>query len=299
MATPVVVILRQHGVGSDQSACGGRIVRAFLLRQEGNLQSYLLQIDDGFGRRSNRTVADAGTAASLIESWTLNEDAYVLAPRSPPPLATTPDIGLAVAAAAPRKSTFRLMGALEVSPAFAGTASYGGNVTGCARLGAICLGARVRIARSQESSELAVNTNPGLVPMNPFLVPMNLTRTGGDLLAIAALPLSGRRLSVVPLVGLGAGWVHARRSLQNPLNSSWANWSFDDIALRAEAALVGGLAVSSRWSIVAELGATFGRSISSFGRRISSNDLGDVATQVEPPPPSTTLRAAFGCQYTR
>ena len=82
IVTPIAAVLRRRGVGTGPSECG-RVVRASLAARP-DLDTYSLHIEDGYGRVSDREVADAGTAASLIESWAIDEDADVLAPRVAP-----------------------------------------------------------------------------------------------------------------------------------------------------------------------------------------------------------------------
>ena len=61
-----------------------RARRARSLVARPGLNAYGLHIEDGYGRVSDREIADASTAASLIESWAIDEDADVLAPRTAP-----------------------------------------------------------------------------------------------------------------------------------------------------------------------------------------------------------------------
>src|SRR5260221_2597261 len=73
IVTPVAAVLRRRGLRSTPSGCG-RVVRASLVTRP-NLKAYSLHIEDGYGRVSDREIADASTAASLIESWAIDEDA--------------------------------------------------------------------------------------------------------------------------------------------------------------------------------------------------------------------------------
>src|SRR3954469_7855008 len=66
IVTPVAAVLRRRGVRSQPSGCG-RVVRASLVTRP-DLKAYSLHIEDGYGRVSDREIADASTAASLIES---------------------------------------------------------------------------------------------------------------------------------------------------------------------------------------------------------------------------------------
>jgi hypothetical protein len=54
---------------------------------------------------------------------------------------------------------------------------------------------------------------------------------------------------------------------------------------------MGSISLGAHLAIVAELGAT-------FGRRVSSDPSDELAAALDPPP-SVTLRAALGCQYSR
>jgi len=97
VTAPIARGLRAHGVAlATEDTCGGRTVRA-VVSPAAPAPGYKLHIDAGFGRVSDRVVAEADTAVSLIESWVVEEDADLLAVT--PPRATP---GPVVAATNPR-----------------------------------------------------------------------------------------------------------------------------------------------------------------------------------------------------
>ena len=249
MASATVAILRRHGVESTPNTCGGRMVRA-LLTASADAHGYALRIEDGFGRTNERLAGDAETAASLIESWVLDEDADLLAPRlvstlAPPAAASTaaevqassPVAALPVVLAAPR---WRLFGVGEVSVGTEPATWLGGSATGCHHAGPVCLGARARMGRARQWQQ------------EP-LFDAALAQTAIDALAILAVPLTRGRLTLLPLVGLGVGWTRSSLS-RDPLTMSWDDWG-----PRAEAALIVDVKVGAGWSLLAELGASAGR----------------------------------------
>ena len=257
-------ILRAHGLSGEPSACPDQEVRASL--EEGGAGRYHLRIRDAFGRQSEREVSDPETAASLIESWAVPavDEVPPLAPeapalrRSPPPAAVS-------AADAVR---WRLAGAIELASGSDDSLWYGAALTGCATLAALCLGGRLRLA--QDNSILGPDRD--------------INRSATEALLLAAWPLVGRTVTVTPMVGVGAGWVHTGANPEDA-NTRESN----DLGARVEAAASAGLALSAHLSLVAELGASWGLSLASFGR----DDRAGSTLAV----PGAYLRGALACQY--
>ncbi len=277
MVTAVVAILRQHGVASRPPACAGRVVRASLDPAAGT-RFHHLRIDDGFGRTSDRKVTDARTAASLIETWALAEDASLLSPKPhaaelPSPAPTSIDVGASLAASADvptAEATWRVAATVDVSTDMDGFAAYGAAATGCGRVGPICVGGRARIASGSQATVL-----PGF----------DLTRNTAAFLAIASLPITWRRFTVAPLVGLGGGWARIS-GLPDPITVAR-----DDVSIRAEAAAIVGLRLATNWSVLAEVGVAAGRRV--------SGDPSDPLQARLTPPPDFTVGAAVGIEYAR
>jgi hypothetical protein len=294
MASATVAILRRHGVESRPNTCGGRMVRA-LLTAGAEAHGYALRIEDGFGRTNERLAGDAETAASLIESWVLDEDADLLAPRLAStlvPAAAAPSTAADVQAlspvaapsvlAAPR---WRLFGVGEVSVGTGPASWRGGSATACHHAGPVCLGARARMGRAREWQPEPI-------------FEAALAQTAVDALAIATVPLTRGRLTLLPLIGLGVGWTRSAIS-RAPLTMSWDDWG-----PRAEAALVVDVRVGAGWSLLAELGAS-----GSQTRTREQWEQWEQWEQREPsqstflrPPTSTTtasMRAGIGVGYSR
>jgi hypothetical protein len=247
VAAATVAILRRHGVESTPNTCGGRVVRA-LLTASADAHTYALRIEDGFGRTNERLAGDAETAASLIETWVLDEDAELLAPRLAStlvPAAAAPTTAADVQALAPVTAPpvpaaprWRLFGVGELAVGADPAVWFGGSATGCHLAGPLCLGARARIGRAREWEQ-------------PF--DATIDQTAVDALAIAALPLRRGRLTLLPLIGVGVGWTRSVVS-RAPVAVSW-----DDRGPRAEAALIIDVGVGAGWSVLAELGASGGQ----------------------------------------
>lgn len=290
LVASVAILLRQHGVGSDGRGCAGRVrvVRASLDRDR-DAPYHRLHIDDGFGRTSDRKIADASTAASLIESWTLGEDTDLLSPRALAASTPAPAAIASASAAAPSPLitpwAWRVMVAGEGATNLGGTALVGAGATACARLGPLCVGGRARLGRGAEVSTLR--------DFPTMFATVDLTRTAGDLMLVASLPLTWRRFVVTPLLGLGAGW---GRTLGRPTGALAQirpdlSASRDDFAARAEAAAMAGLRLGTRWAIVTEIGT-------SVGRRVSGEPADPLAAPLEPLPP-VMARVSMGIEYAR
>ena len=269
IAGPVRAILQAHGVASSAAECPEKVVRASLLSESGSA-SYTLHIVDAFGRSSVRQVADAETAASLIESWAVPGPG---APATVGPPAAAVSSGLTLAEG-DQLPPWRLAGAVELSAGTDSSFWYGGSLTGCGRVAGECLGARVRLARDEGTGEPPGDQGSG-------------KRTAIELLAIASVSLVSGRFAFTPAMGLGPTWTHTRALL--PGNDVDMPVVGDAIGLRLEAAASFGLAISRRFWLVGDVSASLGRSLS------SSNTAG--ADRVIGNPPPGYLRIGMGCQY--
>ena len=289
MASATVAILRRHGVESTPNACGGRMVRASLTAGA-DAHSYALRIEDGFGRTNERLAGDAETAASLIESWVLDEDADLLAPRlvsTLAPAAAAPSTAAEVQALSPVTAPpvagaprWRLFGVGEVSVGTAPATWLGGAATGCHRAGPVCVGARARLGRAREwQQELVFDAA--------------LEQTAVDALAIAAVPLTRGRLMLLPLIGLGVGWIRSAVS-RAPLTMSWNDWG-----PRAEAALVVDVRVGAGWSLLAELGASAGKTRTWQQWEEWEQREPAASMLLRPPTATASLRVGIGVGYSR
>jgi hypothetical protein len=273
IVAPVAAVLRRRGVRSEPSGCG-RVVRASLVNSPG-ARSYSLHIEDGYGRVSNREIADAGTAASLIESWAIDEDADVLAPRAAPiAIEHAPETPPPAVAGATGAFRVAILG--EVSTASDGSVWYGGGAGACGRVGAICLGGRARIARD------AGNGSGVLAGA--------LSRTRIDGALTASLPVSWGAFAFTPALGVGLSWMRSTISqlaLQDiPVQIS-IDRAADDLAVGVEASVAAAYAVSAHWSLVAALGGV-------FANRVSARD---GEWDILPTPPRGFVHLGTGLQY--
>ena len=197
IVTPIAAVLRRRGVGPGPSDCG-RVVRASLAARP-NLDTYALHIEDGYGRVSDREVADAGTAASLIESWAIDEDADVLAPRVAP-VATEIITAAAPAPDAPprRPGTWTPSASSRPRPTVrAGTAERWRRAA-ASGLSASAVGSGSRATRATSGVDFGAGGSGG-----EFTGSLSRTRYGGAAMRVpAALPgLVDRRADDRPRVG--------------------------------------------------------------------------------------------------
>lgn len=274
IAPDVAQILKEHGVGSGATACGGPIIRAMLTRGAA-ANTFMLHIVDGYGRSSDRQVANPKDAASLIESWATAEDADVILPPALPALP-------AISEAAPPKvlpaePRWHLLASAELARASDSSSWYGGAATICRRLGPACVGARARVARDTGKP----------------LFTGELNRTALDGAIAAGTGLVRGPLTLAPMLAIGARWT------QSALTAVPVSLSTDDIGFRAEAAAVVAVAFSRRWSLIAEVGGTAGLLSSRRGGSRSSffTLAGPVPSDPIPRPPTADAHLSLGLAF--
>jgi hypothetical protein len=235
-----------------------------------------LHIRDAYGRVSERQVPDNRTAASVIESWVLDEDGDLIAPPGDPaPGASPPAIVASQAPQLPAPAMrWRATGALEVSAASDGSAWYGGQVTGCRVVGSTCIGGRARVSRD---SGLGAASDAA-----------DIGRTAVELVLVTALPTWTGAVRITPLVGLGAGLTRT----SDP--STLANHTVDreELELRAEGSIEATVPIGPRMALVGSVGAGWGR----FAGRLSGPSM---VTPNVPGAMLTYLRAGLGCEFGR
>jgi hypothetical protein len=292
IVTPIAAVLRRRGVGAGPSDCG-RVVRASLAPRP-NLNTYSLHIEDGYGRVSDREVADAGTAASLIESWAIDEDADVLAPRAAPAAIETVTAAPAPpppVALPPAKWGVEALG--ELATGNDGSTWYGGSAAACGRLGPVCVGGRVRFARDPGGNVGNFGGGGGGGIGGMFTGDWSRTRYGGS--AIVALPLTRGWLTVAPAIGVGM--VRTRSAL------SAAPIEFADhvLSVSAEAGLAVAGALSTHWSLVADLGGTLAYPVSGGGGggAFQNGNDGEAPWDFLPSLPRGLLGLGIGLRYAR
>lgn len=150
-----------------------------------------------------RKVADAATAATVIESWSeraVVEPLLASRPIVVAAVATPTPAPVVVATSAPppplpRLGGVQLFGSLETSVANDRTEWIGGQVGACVMVGPICAAARLRIA----------NVATGPAPWNG-----GLERRGAELLVGGDVPFKLGRALVSPGFGGGIGEMHTR-----------------------------------------------------------------------------------------
>ncbi|HEY2901769.1 MAG TPA: hypothetical protein VGL59_14395 [Polyangia bacterium] len=237
---------------SPQPLCSTRTIRA-RIEAHRDQTGFTLTIVDESGRTSARVFADAQTAASLIESWTLDEDAMLLAPAS---AANTARPQTAPPSLASIQSAARVH--LHVGPETSLAADrsvwLGVTLGACVRAGAICAGARLRSTRDADLSGASQ--------------PDTVLRENTDLLATAAwIHRIGDRL-VVPAVGVGIGWLRTRTEGGLLRDALVLNRS----GLRLEGAVQGRWPLGPHTALAAELGGAW----SPLARSQATDDQGAI-----------------------
>ena len=273
---PIVAILRGHGLTSAPGACGDRLVNASLAADR-DAPGYRLHIRDAVGHGSDRRGADAATAASLIESWALAEDADLWAPPVAPRIkaddcaARQPPAASPEPPGAPGAAAHIGIGP-EMSLSSDDAIWWGGRATGCARVGALCVGVRAGLARTDATPA------PGGIAQS------DLTRTLSDLSAMVAWSIRSGRLWAAPSLGLGGAWLRSRASLA-PLSATT-----DDFLARAEVGATAGLTIRGGWSVAADVGGALAAVLGGYGRE-------GAAAMYMPAAPRAFFRAGVGVWY--
>lgn len=273
---PIVAILQGHGLTSAPGTCGDRMVNASLAIDP-DARGYRLHVRDAVGHSSDRRVPDAATAASLIESWALAEDADLWAP---PAISPDAGDGLELPAAPPERPAAAGAAAhiglgAEMSLSTDDAVWWGGRATGCARISALCVGGRAGFARTYRTPAL---------DSEPDTTGSELTRTLTDVSALVAWPIRSGRLWATPSLALGGAWLRSRAAL--------APWSVttDDFLARAELGAAAGVTIRGGWSVAAELGGALAAALGSYGRE-------GAAAVYMVGPPRALLRAGVGVWY--
>ena len=123
-----------------------------------------LWIVDGDGRRGERSVRDLATAVAIVESWTLHEIAAPVAPaveaarRAEP----TPAASVAIEPVASAVPRWGIGVGFASAYGADGSAWLGASVSGCVRVGPLCLGALLRAASDgSDSADASFEPMPG------------------------------------------------------------------------------------------------------------------------------------------
>jgi hypothetical protein len=267
----VASTLRSHGIAVGQpGACAGQRAVKVRLTPDGTAGGYKLHIEDSFGRTSDRVVTEPAMAASLIESWAVDEDADLLTVPGPPTAPAT--LGVVGTATTPETvSRFHAWGGVTSVLGSEGSLWAGGALDACARWGRFCVGGQGRVLRD---TGVIGPTSDG-----------SAMRTAADLLLIGALPTTFGRLLLIPSLGVGAGWL--RNNV--PDEGEGGPTVIDTVGFRAEAALLTGVVVSKRVALAFELGATLAP-----GARPESNMDQGAAVNV-PAEPGAYFHAGLAC----
>jgi hypothetical protein len=190
---PLKQILETNGI-RQSPVLGCPAVRANVKSSESGL---LVKVEDPSGRHSERVVADDSAAASFIESWARGDISLSLLEvpydeetppknqnksKEPPSVENKPS------------SRPLFIGLLaEVSGSTDSSIWFGGRVETCSMVGFVCLGGIVRLGY-----------DPAVVGNSKDL---ETTRLGLDVLMAAQFPIAIKSVSLIPGLGLGAGWL--------------------------------------------------------------------------------------------
>jgi len=179
------------------SGSGEEAVQASVVQEGDGIR---VALRDPQGRTTDRLVASVDTAAALVESWARRDIADpLLAPRAPvqppPPLVAAPAVVVPMEAPSPPPASIwtpvlRLQG-----ESWNRSLWLAGSVGACARVGAMCLGGSMRLARQLESHD----------PPFEERFPLRM-QTDFETLAQAELPIALGRPVLVLGLGVGLGW---------------------------------------------------------------------------------------------
>lgn len=186
-------------------------------------------ITDSDGRTVERLTADAGTAATAIESWARRDMSDpLLVGHTLAPARETP--GLAAAAAtSPRTRRIEIGAALDGGVSNDGAIWGGVRGRACAMVGDACVGALVRYARDTEVAGDSATLENG--------------RSALDLTVVIELPLERDRWSVAPAVGLGQTSLTAVRDLADEEETEQAS------SVHVFAGMAAGLRLAGAWRV--------------------------------------------------
>jgi hypothetical protein len=274
VTAPIASALKAHGVAiGTSSACPGRTVRA-VVAPATPARGYKLHIEDGFGRTSDRVIAEPGMAVSLIESWAVEEDADLLTV-VPPPVAAATSVTVAAPATA-AASPFYLYGGLNSALGSDHSIWAGGQVGGCDRVGAICVGGKARLLRDTALGGPTADAGA--------------SRTSADLLVTAGVPFSHGRLLLMPAVGIGAGWMRTHVSAEGADAPAETANTF---GVRGETSLLVGVSLAKHVMVALDLGGTFAPA----ARPDPATE--QTGTPSLPGEPKASFQAALGCVWAR
>ncbi len=198
VAEAVRGVLLKNGIGTaPREDCP--TVKAWVTRSESGIS---LRIEDALGRRSERRVVGPDAAAAIIESWVRGDLSL--------PLIMPPSAGAARKSPSndgetpndkePPPPVARIDMGAEISGGFEGSIWFGGKLAGCYVLGPTCLGLLTRIA-----------ADSGLLGDSER---MDTHRIFFALLVTVGFPVQLHRFTVLPAVGIGAGWLKTSRYAQ-------------------------------------------------------------------------------------
>jgi hypothetical protein len=151
-----------------------------------------VEITDSFGRTGTREVHDVATAATIVESWTAQE---VNEGTLPALVETAKPTASIVATTSIAATSWRhgVTAALESSAGSDGSIWLGGAVSGCVRVGPLCVGALARATRDTKAVTDASVLDHDAQELS--------------VLATLGLPRTLGAFKLTPGVGLGYGWL--------------------------------------------------------------------------------------------
>jgi hypothetical protein len=266
LVTAVRALLGARGITHETPRCPA--VRATLERRGGLL---VVGVDGPDGVPIERSVSEAATAATVIESWTRSDVAApLLAARTVPAL---PDVAVhaVVAASPPAARGIQLLAAVETSVASDRTVWQGLQLEACIMLGPICVAARL---------------HGGKVISQPASWD-GFARKGGELYAGIDVPiaLGGIRLTPGFAAGYGTMFTHH--------HSDGEKMGIEISGPRAEVHVA--LSIPLTAHLALEL-VTTGALTQPTAKEIHGTDVPDPAV-VYPDEPRALVRFAAGVRY--
>ncbi len=189
----VVADLERRGIATSYVAEGCSVIHAQLRQVAKGL---VVRVVDGDGRTAERTTHTPAAAATFIESWTRGD---VVAPL----LVARADPAITLRVTTPDKTTkptidrltavLSLSAAAETSVATDGSIWFGMSAGVCIPIGPVCAGALARVASDSGWSGDSEDQSS--------------SRLAADVLLGAAVPVRHGRLTLLPGLALGLGWM--------------------------------------------------------------------------------------------
>ena len=267
--------LEANGVLSHGEVGCARLVVQVSRDEEG----LTLRMADVEGRTAQRTVSDAKTAATVIESWATPD---LMAPAEPaaqpapaPSLTESSPTKTAAHVGEPRERGYAI--GIWLGPSVSEDRGLWGDltITGCGRIGPVCLGGGHRVSIDFGGHGRAAESDTD--------------RRSIDLFASLEIPIIRKKLAVSPGVAAGVGWLQMSLDDDGPGRLPDQETEQTDASFRLAATL----SVSTEIVPRLRFGGRLAFEVAPFARNQFTDDQGTKLTAT----PVWQFRTAIGVQF--